>query len=800
MLSTMIYSGCRPMQPYYLREDGDLSHYLDKATEIDYPDVEECSLAEVTQAQDPVTVRSIDPNAPKWDLTLEEAIQTSLQNSKVIRTFGQIRQFGQFINQPAERLSIAPDASLSIYDVAIQESGQGGVEQILSNFDAVFNSRTTWERFDRPQNVFSGNAQFTPPVLGQDVVTMTNELSKLSASGAQFFIRNNSTYTAANNARTVATRAVPTDWLTNIEAEIRQPLARNRGAQVNRIPVVLARIRADVTSTIFETSVMNLVQEVERAYWDLYFFYHNLEAATIGRNSALSIWRRIYAKYETGAPGGEAEQEAQAREQYYLFRSRVEGELNNVLRQESRLRFLMGLAASDGRIIRPIDSPTTAQLTFDWQIISREALMRNPSLRQQRWRIKQRELELIAARNQLLPRIDAVALYRPVGAGINFNPSNPTQPIDPRTGQPVLFPASAWGELFSGQFQEFRLGLEAEIPIGFRQPLAQVRNQQLQLTREKARLEDTELEVMHQLDDAIKDMDAQYQLLQSNLGRVAAAYRQVEAVEAAFDAGTVVLDLLLDAQRRRSDAETAYFQSLTQYNEAIMSVHLRKGTILEYNNIVMAEGPWPAKAYFDAQNLARQRDASHCLHYGYSRPDVISRGPLENNVPPMSPPVIKSADPYDSAGTDQELVPTPATEGTAPKGGQRPAVREGTESELPMPALPKPGTTEKPSFELDQQIEPAPAIEAQPEGEDENILETYRSRRLSQRKSPAAFGNVVRFTDARTSGTTLAEPIPVDIETGSRSSVSVRQTDTLEAYPTHDEAAIPPMPIQVRFK
>ena len=42
--AAMLAPGCAPQQPFYCREDGDLSHYLDVATEIEYPDVEEPSL------------------------------------------------------------------------------------------------------------------------------------------------------------------------------------------------------------------------------------------------------------------------------------------------------------------------------------------------------------------------------------------------------------------------------------------------------------------------------------------------------------------------------------------------------------------------------------------------------------------------------------------------------------------------------------------------------------------------------------------------------------------------------------
>ena len=43
----IVLSGCHPQQPFYLFEDGDLSHYVDKATQIEYPDALTTSLADV---------------------------------------------------------------------------------------------------------------------------------------------------------------------------------------------------------------------------------------------------------------------------------------------------------------------------------------------------------------------------------------------------------------------------------------------------------------------------------------------------------------------------------------------------------------------------------------------------------------------------------------------------------------------------------------------------------------------------------------------------------------------------------
>jgi hypothetical protein len=49
-----------------------------------------------------------------------------------------------------------------------------------------------------------------------------------------------------------------------------------------------------------------------------------------GRDEALQTWKEIHAKYVVGAKGGEADREAQAREQYFLFRASVESVLKDL--------------------------------------------------------------------------------------------------------------------------------------------------------------------------------------------------------------------------------------------------------------------------------------------------------------------------------------------------------------------------------------------------------------------------------------------------------------------------------------
>ena len=675
LIGTLIFTGCQPTQPFYFHESGDLSLYLDKATDIEYADVDHHRLAEVEHTEAPFTIS--DPfemdESKIWNLSLEEAVANALKNSKTIRTAGGNAVFrvipGTTLTSQAipTNLVTRNDGTPTIYDPALISSDpQFGVEAALSEFDAQFNMNFNWDRLDRPQNFTTGSPFFLSE-FSQNLATVNAELTKRSATGTQWFLRQNNTYDYNNRGGLI----YPSSWQTNVEAEARHPLLRGSGVQVNRVNVLLARIREDVALADFETNIRNLASDVEEAYWQLYFAYHNLEAAKTGRDSALVTWRRVYALMTNGAEGGEAEKEAQARQQYFEFRSRTEGALRDLYKAEGSLRYFMGLAATDGRLVRPTSEPTDAWVKFDWFEIHEEALARSPELRRQGWRIKQRETEMIAARNQLLPQLDAVALYRFLGLGDDLISGN-------RAGRNFNEPNSyAWDELTEGRYQEWTLGLQFSTPIGFRQELAGVRNAQLQIAREKAVMEDMELEISHLLTDTIRDLDSNYSLVQTNLNRLIAADKEVDSVQAAYDAGTVTLDLLLDAQRRRSDAQIAYFQALIEYNIAIKDVHHRKGSLLEYNGVFLAEGPWPEKAYFDAHGHARRRSASHYADYGYTRPAVISQGPVAQGTMGHS---LQEGEIIYEGEIEGELIPTPAT----PTPAQRPGSTEAVNLEPPV--------------------------------------------------------------------------------------------------------------------
>jgi outer membrane protein TolC len=682
----VLLAGCQPQEPFYFHEpkDAALTHYKAVATEIDTPRLDSIPLSEVTGAVEPFSLSS---NKPKdiWDIKLEEVIKIALENNKIIRSIG-----GQVSPQaPIDNILRNPDAVASIYDPAIIESNpRAGVEAALSAFDTQWATNLFWQKLDTPQN---SNGSIQTQVLQGDNANFVTQLQKINATGGTTTVRHNVQYAMSNQLF----QQFPSDWNVNIEIEARQPLLRNGGVQFNRIAgpgaqpgqyngVMLARLNTDVALADFEARVRDLVSDTESAYWELYFYYRSLDAVIGGRDAALSTWQKVHSLYLHGGQRGEAAQEAQAREQYFLFRSTAEQGLSSLYESEAKLRYLMGLAATDGRLIRPADQPTTAKVSFDWYEISSEALVRNVELRRIKFGVKRRELELIAAKNFLLPQLDADALYRWRGLGNNLLSS------DRQSGGFLAPGSNAYQSLTSGDFQEWQIGLQMQIPIGFRREHSGVRNAELNLTKENAVLHEAELELSHVLATAWRTLEDDYRLSDTNFQRRLAAQANVEAVAAAYDTGTIQIDVLLQAQRLLAQAESDYYRSLVNYNKDIMFVHLRKGSLLEYNGVYLAEGPWPGKAYFDARRRARARDAATYIDYGFTQPRVISEGAYQQFAGKRAETSLfggeSEATLPGQTEPKPEMVPTPAPERIDPGYNRK-------DAEPAMPPAPEPDAT-----------------------------------------------------------------------------------------------------------
>ena len=541
----------------------------------------------------PLTLRSAEQIevTPSREISLEEALAIALQNGTVLKDLG-------------ASVLRNPERVLTEYREPLQRlNPQVSVEAALSAFDTQFYAFGNWQNNDRRFNnrFFGGGAN----AFKQDTNDYVFQLTKRTATGAQFSVRSVTDYDA-NNATGNLTNSA---WQTQLHAEARQPLLQGGGLQFNRIAgpasvpgvyngVLIAKVNSEMNTAYFQQGVRDYVSNVINAYWDLYFAYRDADAKRDAMLRGEKTWKSYEAQKSSNRKSGVAE--ALAREQYYRFRGEYQNAIagkpsmrtqnNNssaggsfagisgVQTSERRLRLILGLPINDGFLLRPSDEPSKARIEFDWDSISAEAVTLRSELHQQRLNINKREMELLAAKNFLMPSLDFVTIYRLRGLDKNLAGND-----------------SAVSDLGSFDLQEYEASLELKLPIGFRQGHLAVQHGKLKVARERAILREQERQIIHDLASMVAECDRAYIQAETNTSRYLAASDALVALETSQEAGMPInFDQLLDAQRRVSESQTRYFASLVEYTIATKNVHLEKGTLLRTTDVLLiAESATP---------------------------------------------------------------------------------------------------------------------------------------------------------------------------------------------------------------
>ncbi|MBD3674624.1 MAG: TolC family protein [Planctomycetaceae bacterium] len=745
LLVSTLLTGCweRRTGLTYLGEGGN-QYYKDAATSIDFPDATQESPEEVLTTAKPRTVKDRSKDEI-WEMTLSDAITTALENNRVIRSDA------AFLS-PGNSLFTNPDRVASVYDPAIQESGflfgGRGIESALSAFDARWDTRVLWGRNSTYNNIAAAPGSAT----SQETANFDTSLTKAFAYGGQVQLGHNVNYLGSN----ASGQMFPSTYTGSLTAEYRQPLLAGSGAEYTRIAgpitqsfggitgvtqgVVIARINNDITIADLEANIRNLILDVELLYWDLYLSYVQFDTATQARESARQVWQRANAKNEVGdlifddmsdstetiedelrqvnATMMQGSQNVkadlyQAMDAYYQAQAAVDRARSQIYSSETRFRRLLGLRVNDGRIIRPKDVPLTGEFVPDWYAALADGLTNRVELRRQKWSVKSLELQLTAAKSLTRPRLDFVTSARVNGLGDDLLGSGRADGVSPN-GLDNLY-----GTLGGGDTTGWGAGVEMSIPIGYRSALAQVRNIELRLSKARELLSVQEMEISHEIATSLQDIAVAHENLQSLFNRKEAAkdYEETLRIQV-LEGGRGGLADDFDRQIRAiatvADAESAYFQALVTYNKALAQYQYRKGTLLEYNNIHLAENQWDPEAYEDALRRARERGHAFKDDHIEAEPRPFSLGPINPHELQFRPPageghMVPLPEETDGELKSDEPAPSPPAEEEKPYDAETVQATTGRKT-LRLRSLPDSSLLAQPIVSQPQKEQPRGSV------------------------------------------------------------------------------------------
>jgi outer membrane protein TolC len=358
--------------------------------------------------------------------------------------------------------------------------------------------------------------------------------------------------------------------------------------------IVIAKINNQLSEMDFEENVQNFVQEISGLYWDLFQAWKEYEAEKAAAIAAQTLWDEVRAKFGADLVG--SAEEAQAEDALHEAVSRRDQALSTYFQTESRMRRLLGLPISDGRILFPSDSPVESEITPTRAACLYDAYVHRLELRRQKTNIQSLELQLTAARNLVKPRLDFVAGYHLNGFGDKLmSRSN----ADGVTSEGFH---SAYGSLLRGKETSWDLGLEYSIPLGLRSERAQVRQLELRVVKARTTLALQEDEIAQELNAVFQTLQRWYRSAQTNKLRQLAAKRRVEAALLEYrDAGRTGVDPVQRAEISLTQAQIAYHRSISEYNKALRDLQHRTGRLLsDYGIEILGNDGFPLNYEFAA--------------------------------------------------------------------------------------------------------------------------------------------------------------------------------------------------------
>ncbi|MBN9523362.1 TolC family protein, partial [bacterium] len=255
-------------------------------------------------------------------------------------------------------------------------------------------------------------------------------------------------------------------------------------------------------------------------------------------------------------------------------------------------------------------------------------------------------------------------------------------------------PGNAFASLGNNQFNSWTLGLRLDMPLGFRDANAQVRQGQLSLTRSYLQLRDFELKTVEYL------LQKWRRVIQNHAEVGPSRERRIQLQEfvARFRVRIEIGQYnsteyfnFLQVQRDLADAIAQEFNFIAQYNTALAEFEFAKGTILRYNSVNLAEGPLPPWVGQRAADHERERTEAAIKLREHPAHD-----PAPNSPPHVLGPASASPGTLPPLTSMPPVPPEALQEGAAP--GLPPGIRPGIPANpLPQPQpLPAPGAAPGP--------------------------------------------------------------------------------------------------------
>ena len=372
-----------------------------------------------------------------------------------------------------------------------------------------------------------------------------------------------------NNSNSILQRFHP-NYESSFSGSIIQPALKDFfGMGRDQANIVIAKNNREISDQSFEQGIIDTVTRVISIYYD---YLHHIGRYEIGEHAlerSEKLCDIIKQRYGKGLVSSiellESEAGVAKREEVLLVFER------SLLKSEDDLKLETNLV--DDPAYWNADLHATDKPLFEIKKVAlvesiKEAFEGRTDHKSAMIGLKNKDIAIKTAVNNLLPTVDVIGTYAVNGLGDTYS--------------------NSFDQVEDGKHRSWSAGVAVKIPFGFSKEIGDYKISKLQ--KEQAILAFSRLEqrIILEVRDAVRNVDIAERSVKANKKTLHAEGKTYEAAKERFSAGHISTHDMLQYQESYDLASLGFLDAVIKYNKALVFLEKTKGTTLTANNIKIA--------------------------------------------------------------------------------------------------------------------------------------------------------------------------------------------------------------------
>ena len=462
------------------------------------------------------------PGGPVF--TLEEAIGQALEKNFAI----QIQRF------TTDSADAAVDIAVADYRPTLSVTASTGVTQQAAPSSTLDGTTATGPRNDR--------------------TTIRMSATQRTITGGTLTVGGNLLRNETNSRNALLNPAFNSD----VSVSIRQSLLRGFGIEYNRASIQRARLGVERAGHDFRGAVLDVIRNVETAYYELAFARQQLEVRQFSLSVAQDLLNENEAKRETGVATDL--DVLQARVGVANSNREVLLAQQTVLDREDQLKALLNETNYDGSYgtleLAPLDE-SDVSFAMSYKL----ALENRPDFASAIAGIEQFRIDERNAKINRRPTLD-------VGASAGYNSLAGSA-------------GSAVSDVWDGDGYSWQMDVQFSMPWGFKADKARLVQAQANLHRAETQLQQLDQNIAVQVRGAVRAVETNRESLRISSLATQLSSQQYDLEKARFDAGLSTFRQVQEAQEDLDNARVNELRAAVNLRSASADLARLEGSSLE---------------------------------------------------------------------------------------------------------------------------------------------------------------------------------------------------------------------------